>query len=214
MVARPATGAPGGAHGRMVPVDRRLLVGSIAAAAVIAIGGGWAIASRDGDDGADDDVVLETPGVVQDPTLGTNAPVQGDPLPDVTLRDVGGNDVALVSLLDQPLVVNFWNTTCVPCRKEMPVLGATASALDGEVRFVGVNTFDAAGAAADFAAEHGAEYLQLLDPNGELVTPAGVGVLPSTLFVDTTGQIVLQRSGELTQEKLDAALAEAFPEPG
>ena len=62
------------------------------------------------------------------------------------------------------------------------------------------------------ATSHGADYLQLLDHDGELTVPAGVRVQPTTLFVDASGRIVLQKSGELTQAKLDAAITEAFGE--
>ena len=195
----------------MVPVNRRLLVGSIAVAIVIAVVLGWAVSRDDAGDGGDD-VTMSSPGVVQDPTLGTNAQVEGDPLPDVTLPDVDGNDVPLASLVGEPLIVNFWYSGCVPCKKEMPLLGATAAALEGKVRFVGVNTADKADRAAEFATEHDATYLQLLDRDGELATAAGVRVQPTTLFIDATGRIVSQKSGELTEDKLDSAIAEAFPE--
>jgi thiol-disulfide isomerase/thioredoxin len=194
----------------MVAVNRRLLVGSIAVAVVVAIVGGWAISRDD----AGEDVTMTSPGVVQDPTLGTNAPVEGEPLPAVALPDVEGNDVELSSLVGEPLVINFWYSGCVPCKKEMPLLGATATKLDGEVTFVGVNTLDDADRAQEFATEYDATYLQLLDRDGELASAAGVRVQPTTLFVDASGQIVLQKSGELTDDKLDAALAEAFPEVG
>jgi thiol-disulfide isomerase/thioredoxin len=190
----------------MVAVNRRLFVGSIAVAVVIAVIGGWAISRDD----AGDDVTMDTPGTVQDPTIGTNAPVEGEPLPEVTLPDVDGNDVELASLVGKPLVINFWYSGCAPCKKEMPLLGATAAELDGEVRFVGVNTLDGADRAREFATDYDADYLQLLDRDGELASAAGVGVQPTTLFVDAAGQIVLQKSGELTESKLDAAIAQAF----
>lgn len=193
----------------MVAVNRQLFVGSIAVAVAVAVAGGWAI-SRD--DAGDDDITMPSPGTVQDPTLGTNAPVEGEPLPGVTLPDVDGNDVELTSLVGEPLVINFWYSGCVPCKKEMPLLGATATALDGKVSFVGVNTLDDADRAQEFAADYDATYLQLLDRDGELASAAGVQVQPTTLFVDASGQIVLQKSGELTESKLDAALTEAFGE--
>ena len=194
----------------MCAVDRRLLVGSLAIAVVVSVGAGWAIAARDDD--AVESIVMDEPGVRQDPTLGTNAPVQGDPLPDLVLVDTAGNDVPMSSLEGEPLIINFWYSGCVPCKKEMPVLGASADALDGKVRFVGVNVLDDGGTAQAFADEHGAGYLQLLDPNGELVSEAGVGVQPTTLFVAADGTIVKQQAGELSVAALDAAIAEAFPE--
>ncbi len=174
------------------------------------IGGGWYVASRDGGDDVET-VDMGSPTIVQDPTLGTNAPVQGDALPEVVLRDTAGNDVALADLEGQPLVINFWYSGCVPCKKEMPELGAAAEHLDGQVTFVGVNLADSAGVAQEFADDHGAGYLQLLDPNGELASEVGVNVQPTTLFVTADGVIVKQQAGELSADALDDALAESFP---
>jgi cytochrome c biogenesis protein CcmG/thiol:disulfide interchange protein DsbE len=45
------------------------------------------------------------------------------PFEGMVLRDLEGASVAIDSLLDKgPLVMNFWATWCLPCRKEMPHL--------------------------------------------------------------------------------------------
>jgi peroxiredoxin len=191
-------------------VDRRLLAGSLAAAALIVVGAGWYLSTGVGDEGVES-VDMGSPTIVQDPTLGTNAPVHGEPLPEVTLRDTDGNDVALADLEGEPLVINFWYSGCVPCKQEMPELGAAADRLTDQVTFIGVNLADSADVAQEFADEHGAKYLQLLDTNGELASEVGVNVQPTTLFVAPDGSIVRQKAGELSADALDTALAEAFP---
>lgn len=198
---------------RMWAVDRRLLAGSLAVAALIAVGGGWLVASRGSDDGVES-VDLGASTVAEQPYLGTNAPVQGDPLPHVVLSDTAGNDVAMADLEGEPLVINFWNSDCVPCKQEMPVLGAAAERLDGKVTFLGVNIGDKASVAQEYADEHGARYLQLLDRNAELAVEIGVSVQPTTFFVSADGVIVKQKAGELSESALDAALAESFPGVG
>jgi cytochrome c-type biogenesis protein len=42
--------------------------------------------------------------------------------PDVTFKDLQGNDVALSSLKGKVVLVNFWGTWCEPCRGEIPIL--------------------------------------------------------------------------------------------
>ncbi|MAE76290.1 MAG: hypothetical protein CMJ85_05420 [Planctomycetes bacterium] len=53
----------------------------------------------------------------------TLAFAKGEPLPDVTVA-VGADQVKLATLLTagRPALINFWATTCIPCRTEMPEL--------------------------------------------------------------------------------------------
>jgi len=124
----------------------------------------------------------------------------GAPQERVTLADVAG----------QPLVVNFWASWCVPCRKEMPALQAAAERLAGQVRFVGINHQDGATAAADFEVDVGVTYPSGHDPDGGVARDYGVLGLPTTVLVDASGRIVARTLGEVTEDELADLLVEAF----
>lgn len=181
---------------------------ALSVALVVAVVGGWAL-SREGGESADRDadrVVLDVPGEYQEPTIGTNAPVRGTPLPDVPVRTVQGDELRTAELLGRPMVINVWFTTCPPCRRELPAFAAVHAQYGDEVRFVGINPRDDGPTAVAFAEERGVRYENYLDPNGEFLIAAGIGTFPSTLFVAADGTIVSQRAGEVHQEELESLI--------
>ena len=188
-------------------IRRNLLVWSTVAALVVAIVGGWLFSSAS-DDGVDAN--LTNPGVVQDPTIGTNAVTNGEALPAINLPSVTTGDLTAIFPQGRPLVINFWFSTCEPCRHEMPVLQNAHLEWGDRVEFIGVNPQDNPADAEKFAAKYGIDYPLLLDRDGALVGKVGVSTFPTTLFVDTNGQVVLQYAGELTEDELAASIKEAF----
>lgn len=144
-------------------------------------------------------------------TIATNKVSSGENLPDATLDRVDGSQVTMQDLVGTPMVINFWYSTCEPCRREMPAFAAAHGKLADRVNFIGVNMYDSAVAAANFAERYGVKYDILLDTNGELVGALGIALAPTTILVDTSGTIVYQESGELTEEEITALIDEWFP---
>lgn len=185
-------------------INRRLLAASIGAAVVVSVVGGWAVSRGDGSssDSSDSvDVSYDSPVVDQIPSIGTNAAVSGDALPDVTLVDNDGNDVELRGLIGTPLVINYWYSTCGPCKTELQGFGVVQGELGDQVRFIGVNPYDTAEVNQSFAAERGVHYELLRDPDGAYSSEVGIVNAPVTLFVSADGTIVRQ-TGVLTEDEL------------
>lgn len=140
--------------------------------------------------------------------VNTNQDLDGAALPDVVLQDLNGNDVRTIDLIGTPLVVNFWYSTCPPCRREMPAFAEVDEALGGSVRFVGVNPVDNAATARSFAESVGVSYDNLLDPDGALIVAAGIAAFPTTLLVAADGTIAFQHAGAMTAKQLRSAIDE------
>jgi len=158
----------------------------------------------------DQDVILDEPGVFQEPGIGTNAPIEGTPLGNVIVSDIYGQEINTASLRDagRPILINFWFSNCQPCKREMPALQAAFEKYADRVTFVGINTQDSAKVTQAFAQDLGVTYQLWRDPNGKMLVANGVSIFPTTLFVSTDGTIIKQVSGELTAEAITTALLE------
>ncbi|MCU1395763.1 MAG: putative thiol-disulfide oxidoreductase [Ilumatobacteraceae bacterium] len=191
-------------------VNTRVLAGSLAAAVVISVGGGYAL-SRTGDSGSSssgNDATLTSSGVYPEPSEGlTNKVVQGEPLPVVDLTATNGNTVSTKDLIGQPMVINVWATTCEPCKREMPALAKVQSDLGDTVRFIGVNAAANTPSAIKFATDKGVRYELLSDINGQLQGALGITGLPYTIFVSANGTIVAQKGVELTESDIRSTIA-------
>ena len=173
---------------------------------VVSVAGGWLL-SRAGDDSTSSEgvVVLRPGSTAQDPSIGTNAPNLGKKFPVIDLQSLDGDTVTLGDVDGLPFLVNFWYSTCEPCKREMPALVAAREKFGIDI--IGVNPRDSAEAARDFADEYGITYQLLRDPNGESLVALGIGTFPMTYLVAGDGTILEQHAGEITATDLDRMLA-------
>ncbi|MFM7094296.1 MAG: TlpA family protein disulfide reductase [Actinomycetota bacterium] len=185
---------------------RRRFLLSAAAILVVSVAGGWLL-SRAGDDSpSNEGVVVLSPGSTsQDPTIGTNALNTGKAFPVVEVESLDGASITLGQPTGKPFLVNFWYSTCEPCKREMPALVAARDKYGIDI--VGVNPRDTAALARDFADDYGITYSLLRDPNGASLVALGVGTFPMTYLVGGDGTILEQHAGEITAAQHDRMLA-------
>ncbi len=186
-------------------INKRLLFGSLAVAAVVVVAVAVVAATRDDSNTAGGEDVTLTSGNDLAPSIGTNAAVTGRTLPHVDIQTLAGDNFATADLVGRPLVVNFWYSTCAPCKRELPAFAAVQAKFGDQIRFVGVDTFPPSDKEEAFARDRGVKYELFYDPNGELTTAVGIANAPQTLFIDAHGTI-LEQTGELTADKLEALI--------
>lgn len=134
----------------------------------------------------------------------------GDVFPDVELTDAADDPYRSSDLVGTPLVVNFWYSTCPPCRRELPDFAAVHDQIGDQVRFVGINPLDTADQAERFATRHGVTYETLYDRAGNLSEALAVTGFPTTVLVDADGTIAYQHTGALTADQLRQALVDTL----
>ena len=156
--------------------------------------------------GGDDDVL----------TL-TNEPT---PLEDIQSDEAVGSEVDLdfatfdggtanfTAYAGAPLVINFFARDCPACVSEMPEFEEVFGEFGGEVAFVGISTDARLEDAEILVDQTGVTYDLGWDPNAELFAQFGGFAMPTTVFVDATGEVRETWSGVLTAEDLTAKIAE------
>ena len=107
----------------------------------------------------------------------------------------------LLSLTGTPMVINFWYSTCGPCKTELSSFGAVHADLGDQIRFIGVNPYDDPDVNISFAAERGVHYELYRDPDGVYGRAVGIMTAPVTLFIAADGTIVRQ-TGVLDEDEL------------
>ena len=182
----------------------RVLATSLIVLLVSVVGGLTLSRSSDGVDAH-----LTTPGEVQQPSIGTNANTTGTPFPFVALTPVDGTAPITLRASAKPMVINFWFSTCEPCKREMPALSAAFKKYGSRVNFIGINPNDTTVSAQSFLQKYGIEYANYLD-NGDQLAAAGVATMPSTIFVSPDGTIATRHAGEITEKDLTEILASRF----
>lgn len=179
--------------------DRSKTTRGVAVLIALTVGvvGTWALSSTSDD--ADDDLSN-----VQNSSGGgipVNSDTTGDPFPFVDLETLDGDTVSLSASENRPMVVNFWFSTCEPCKREMPALATAAAENEGAIDFIGINPNDSAEGARRFLDEFGVVYPNYLD-DGDQTAAAKVALMPSTFFLAPDGTVVARESGELTAAEL------------
>lgn len=169
---------------------------------IVSVVGGWAL-SRSSDNV---DANLTTPGTAPFPTIGTNVENTGTKFRFVELVDSATGERGTISPNGRAMVINFWFSTCEPCKREMPVLSAAATKYRTAVDFIGVNPNDTPEMANAFMKKYQIRYASFIDDGAQLAK-AGVATLPATFVLDGEGFIVKRFAGEVTADDLDEALA-------
>ena len=139
-------------------------------------------------------------------------PLQGN-VPGYKLKTLEGKRISLRDYRGSPLLINFWATWCVPCRKEFPIIKEIQNKFgkDGLV-ILAVNVDDTRtiSGVKSFVSAHSLDFIIPLDPNRKLFNNFRGSSLPLTLLIDASGNVVRTYSGFLGvwEEELDQQLTE------
>ena len=139
--------------------------------------------------------------------IGCGSPVDirvGEIAPAFRLQSLNGTWVQSQSLTGRVVVLNFWQTTCGPCLKELPHLKALAAKSGASV--IGINlSEDPSQTVKPFVEQHRISYPILLGDETVFQQFDGTAI-PYTLILDPTFKIVRIYRGPVDQITLEQAV--------
>lgn len=130
----------------------------------------------------------------------------GKPAPPFTLTRLDGTKLTLADLAGKTVIVNFWNSWCVPCRDELPALQTwyAAHRSDPSLVLVGIPRDDSSSAIRDAARADRMEWTVANDHGAEAATLAyGTRGQPESFTISPNGQVVGSIIGPMTTADLD-----------
>jgi thiol-disulfide isomerase/thioredoxin len=132
--------------------------------------------------------------------------------PDISGSTLTGGHLDIASWRGHTVVINFWGSWCVPCRREAPALARVAreTSVLG-VRFAGVDIREDSSAGLAFERGYRIPYPSISDPADAIAARFGAtapAATPSTYILDGRGRIAWAYFGATTYSQLELAVTE------
>ena len=137
----------------------------------------------------------------------------GQPAPPLSGEGLDGRTWSLDDANGRLVWVNFWATSCEPCRTEMPAMQRLAEEYGDELLILGVDWGEERAAVEDFVHRYGVSYPILLDPTLETYYRwAGTDGLPRHYFIGAEGTVVREIVGPLDPARMVGIVDELLRE--
>ena len=143
-------------------------------------------------------------------------------LPNVKLKNMDKKKVNMTSLSDEgPIVINFWNLACEPCKKEMKFLNQFHNKYKEngfQVYSVNMDTPRSMSKVKSYIKSAGFDFTVLSDPRSESFRKLGGKAMPLLLLVNKDGSIFKRHTGynpgdEIAlEEEIKELIVHNFPE--
>jgi cytochrome c biogenesis protein CcmG/thiol:disulfide interchange protein DsbE len=134
-------------------------------------------------------------------TDSASSPLLGEPAPVVKSTTTNNETFDLARRKGSWVVLNFFNSTCVPCRQEQ-------ISSDEPVELYTVVNDDSDGAVKAFFQTNGGDWPVVRDDDGAIAVAFGIAKVPESWVIDPNGFVRLRILGALTEGFLTQRLTE------
>lgn len=128
--------------------------------------------------------------------------------PGFALEDLGGTVVDLEEYRGRTLFLNFWQTTCAPCVRELPAFATFSNEQGTEgAQVLAVNFDETRLDVQSFLGTLDAEGLRVaLDGDSTVRRSYGVQMIPTTFIIGPEGRVHYMHLGEISLEQMEEYL--------
>ena len=120
-------------------------------------------------------------------------------LPNIKLKDLKNKKRELKNFYkDGPILINFWNLACEPCKKEMKELNKIHSKYKDngfEVVSINIDNTRSMSKVKSFVKSQDYDFTVFSDPRAELFRKLGGKVMPYVIIADSSGSIINRHVG-------------------
>ena len=144
-----------------------------------------------------------------------NTPLLFQPAPEIVAPTYDDGTFVLSRRRGSWVVLNFFNSTCVPCKREHPELvkfHENQQSLGAELYTV-VND-DQESAVRSFFDDNGGGWPIIKDDDAVIAVDYGIAKVPETWLISPTGLVVERFTGQVTAELLATTIATLSGESG
>lgn len=132
------------------------------------------------------------------------------PAPDFTVYDAQGNEVKFSDFAGKPVVINFWASWCPPCKSEMPHFNKIYAEEKDNVVFMMIDLVDGQretqAKGQQYIDEMGYEFPIYFDNELDAGNTYGIMSIPTTVFIDASGNIQAGYRGAIDEKTLIAGI--------
>ena len=132
--------------------------------------------------------------------------------PEFDKISVSGEQISPETYSGNPVIVSFWATTCVPCRRELPMLEQLASEHSASnLSVLTINTGEPHDLINEFFEDISVDLPVIVDTDGILATEFELLFLPMTYFIDGDWNLLYRTIGEPNEKQLEHGLNLILP---
>lgn len=139
----------------------------------------------------------------------TASPLLGKVAPAIVGTGFRGDAFDLDRERGNWVLVNFFSTTCVPCKLEHPQLVelSTRHKATGDLQIVSITFDDSPENVRDFFEKNGGDWPVLLEDTGRIAVSYGVAAVPESYLIAPNGVVARKVIGGISADGLDSLIA-------